>query len=262
MLALLTASDIEHLREAVADVAAMRRPEEVPARVVRHAAQLCGAPLAAMTMRAPGRDELGLVSVFGTGGRIVEGPLPVRGSLNGDVVTSGRSFRSVDVWRDAKASTGDIARRNRVRGLLIVPLPARGAVMGTIAVAKRARWQLSSRDEAMLAEFARNVRVPVGDISTRVAARCLNPSELTARTSWSHQPPRGTRRHVTAREHDILRLLLADHTCRQIASALGLSQRTVEHYLERLKLRFGKATLHGLATLVVAERLLEDPSLS
>ncbi len=48
------------------------------------------------------------------------------------------------------------------------------------------------------------------------------------------------------READILRLLSEDKSCKEVANALNLSVRTVEHYLDRLKLRFGRRTLHGL----------------
>ncbi len=243
-------------------------------RVVREAAHLCGAPLAAMTMRAACRDRLALLSVFGTNGVIVEGPLPIGQSLNGDVIMSGRSFRSSDVWRDVPASISDIARRNRVRGLLIAPLPIRDAVAGTIALARRAPWHFSARDESVLQEFARSVSAPMervwslavswrlssfvqGDHHETKLRAPRRQAGVGVSFAAQSQPTPPARYHLTPRERDILRLLLADHTCRQIASTLGLSQRTVEHYLDRLKLRFGKATLHGLATLVLAHSLLE-----
>jgi len=272
MSASLTATDIERVRQAVTDVVAARGPDHVLGRVVREAAHLCGTPLAAITMRAGGRDRLDLISVFGTGGVIVEQPLPVAHSLNGDVITSGRSFRSSDVWRDVGVSVSDIARRNRVRSLLIAPLPIRGAVAGTIALARRAPSHFSARDEAVLQEFARSVSIPLERVWARAIARCLSPfaqgdhrqanlrglrSQPGSESPFVDQPPPAAQHHLTPRERDILGLLLADHTCRQIASVLGLSQRTVEHYLDRLKLRFGKVTLHGLATLVLADRLLE-----
>src|SRR5438552_10588943 len=126
-MAALAAVDVDRVRQAVTSVAAAPAPDQVLDQTVREVAHLCGTRLAAMTMRVAGCDQLALVSVFGTGGVIAERPLPVARSLNGDVITSGRSFRSPDVWHDARAPVSDIARRNRVRSLLIVPLPARGA---------------------------------------------------------------------------------------------------------------------------------------
>lgn len=113
------------------------------------------------------------VSVFGTGGS--SRPLPVARSLNGDVITSGRSFRSPDVCRDARLPVSDIAQRNRVRSLVIVPLPARGALLGTIVVARRAPWQFSARDEAVVQEFARSVQLSVQHASARSSPWLASP---------------------------------------------------------------------------------------
>ena len=51
---------------------------------------------------------------------------------------------------------------------------------------------------------------------------------------------------LSPREWEIVILLNADKNCKEVAGTLGLSIRTVEHYVDRLKLRFGKRTLHGL----------------
>jgi len=56
---------------------------------------------------------------------------------------------------------------------------------------------------------------------------------------------------LSPREGEIIRLLSADKSCKEVAEVLHLSIRTVEHYLDRLKLRFGKRTLHGLVGHVV-----------
>ena len=61
---------------------------------------------------------------------------------------------------------------------------------------------------------------------------------------------------LAPRERDILALLMADRTCREVAAAFELSDHTVRHHVERLKLRFGKATLHGLLGLVIEKHLL------
>ena len=100
-------------------------PARLLAGVVGAAARLCGARLASISLLTEGRDHLELRSVFGTGGVIAEHRLPVRQSLNGTVITSARSFRSRDVWRDRRPVVREIARRNRTRGVLIVPLATR-----------------------------------------------------------------------------------------------------------------------------------------
>ena len=121
-------------------------------------------------------------------------------------------------------------------------------VVGTLAVARRTPWEFSSRDEAVLEEFARRVASPIEH-----AYRHRQP--------WKQGPVSRRRaadlHRLTPREHDILTFLLADRTCREVAAALELSSHTVRHYIERLKLRFGKSTLHGLLGLLVERRLLD-----
>lgn len=43
--------------------------------------------------------------------------------------------------------------------------------------------------------------------------------------------------HLTSREVDCIKLLLQGYTANQIANTLGLSKRTIEHYLEGVKLK-------------------------
>ena len=64
-------------------------------------------------------------------------------------------------------------------------------------------------------------------------------------------------RRLTPRERDILTLLMADRTCKEDAAVLELSGHTVRHYIERLKVRFSKATLHGLLGFLVERHLLD-----
>lgn len=240
----LRAPDAALVKEAVSRIVAPTRSQTLLANVVRDAARLCDARLAAIALQSERPDQLELVDVFGTGGLIAEKRLPVPESLNGMAVTSERSFRSPDVWRDRRAVVRDIARRNKVRGVLIVPLVGRRQVVGTLSVASRAPREFSARDESVLEALAAEVAFPIEDACLR------GPPWDTARR------PAGVYR-LTPRERDILRLLLADCTCKQVAAALGLSGHTVRHYVERLKLRFARTTLHGLLSVVLRQRLLE-----
>src|SRR5260370_27624626 len=157
----LGSADLVRVRAAASGALGPAGPARLLAGVVRAAARLCGARLAGISLLTEGRDDLELRSVFGTGGVIAEQRLPVRQSLNGRVITSARSFRSPDVWRDRRPVVREIARRNRTRGVLIVPLATRDVMLGTLAVASRAPWEFSSRDEARLRGIARSVRVPI-----------------------------------------------------------------------------------------------------
>ena len=69
---------------------------------------------------------------------------------------------------------------------------------------------------------------------------------------------RGAARLCRARLASIALLTeMADRTCREVAAALELSDHTVQRHVERLKLRFGKATLHGLLGLLVERHLID-----
>ena len=113
----LTGADLVLVREAASRALGSAEPARLLAGVVRSAAHLCGARLASIALLTERRDVLELRSVFGTGGVIAEKWLPVHQSLNGKVITSARSFRSSDVWRDRRSLVREIARRNRTRGV-------------------------------------------------------------------------------------------------------------------------------------------------
>ena len=244
---LLSSADFGLVRGAASRALGPAEPARLLAGVVRGAARLCGARLASVAMLTEGRDELELKSVFGTGGLIAEKRLPVGQSLNGTVTTTERSFRSPDVWGEQRPVVREIARRNKTRGVLIVPLATREAVVGTLAVAARTPWEFSRRDEAVLEELARNVASPIENA-------CLRQQ------SWKGLGARRRAadfRRLTPRERDILTLLMADRTCKEVAAVLELSGHTVRHYIERLKVRFSKATLHGLLGFLVERHLLD-----
>jgi DNA-binding CsgD family transcriptional regulator/putative methionine-R-sulfoxide reductase with GAF domain len=245
MAASLTAADVLRVRDSLSSLTDRRGAEETLAGMARGAALLCRTPLASVAVLTSGRDHLEVRSVFGTGGVIVEKRLPVVRSLNGTVLTSGRSFRSTDVWRDQRAPVRDIARRNRVRGLLIVPLSARERFLGTLAVARRGPWAFSARDEALLEEFTARASTALALVPPRVRAARESPP-------GRERTPSANGHRLTPRERDIVALLIADMTCRDVASTLGLSAHTVRHHVERMKLRFGKTTLHGLVSALLS----------
>ena len=114
----LGSADLVLVRAAASGALGLAEPARLLARVVGAAARLCGARLASIALLTERRDDLELRGVFGTGGVIAEKRLPVRQSLNGTVITSARSFRSPDVWRDRRLVVREIARRNRTRGVV------------------------------------------------------------------------------------------------------------------------------------------------
>src|SRR2546427_306546 len=125
----LGSADLVLVRDAASRALGPAEPARLLAGVVRGAARLCGARLASIALLTERRDHLELRSVFGTGGVIAEKRLRVRQSLNGMVIMSARSFRSPNVWSDRRPVVREIARRNKTRAVLIVPLVTREAVL-------------------------------------------------------------------------------------------------------------------------------------
>jgi len=57
---------------------------------------------------------------------------------------------------------------------------------------------------------------------------------------------------LTARQHQIMELILAGHRNKNIAADLGISQRTVENHRASIMKRTGSKSLPALARLAVA----------
>ena len=262
MMPLVGAADVP----LMAEHAGTQPPDRVLSFVARVAARLCQTRLAAITMLNQRQHQLEVTAVFGTGGVITEKALPVDDSLNGMVLTGGRSFRSPDVWHDRRPIVRAIARRNRTRGVLIVPFATHEGLLGTLAVARRRPWDFSAEDQAVLEDFAQLASAAIEKASVAAQRGEVSAVAPDGRLS-ARRPPRidgnlgqplapgarqeaGNPYRLTPRERDVMALLMADRTCAEVASILGLSRHTVRHYVERLKLRFGQATLHGLVGLV------------
>lgn len=93
--------------------------------------------------------------------------------------------------------------------------------------------------------------------------RVILPQKTTERPAWLltvtngrfmfNAPERQSRLDVT--DEAVIQLLTEGATAKQIAAELGISHRTVEHRLERMKERYGaKNTVH-LAAMLVAMHL-------
>ncbi|MBB5713266.1 response regulator transcription factor [Sphingomonas aerophila] len=63
--------------------------------------------------------------------------------------------------------------------------------------------------------------------------------------------------HLTAREGDVLRMVGAGRSSKQIAAALGIAPKTVETYIEHIKLKMGATNRSHMAALAVAWGLLD-----
>ena len=77
--------------------------------------------------------------------------------------------------------------------------------------------------------------------------------------SFSVRPGAGTGRGPTARELDVVRLVIEGRSNDEIAAALGIGAKTVETHLHRLYERYGVASRTELATRALREGWLEVP---
>lgn len=270
MTSFRNATEVRLQREVTAAIAAGSELKAVLARITRGAMRLCRAEMAAIALLAENREELELVSVCGVRAPVVGTRLPVADSLGGDVIRSEHSVRRTDASRDRRSVVREMAHMTRARAVLIVPLRNREGPFGTLGVAKRTGWHFTARDEALLTQLADSASIAIqsgqlrerlrGEASSLRAYTPANPSALSAehpadgngsrRDLARDAPPR-----LSLRQRDILRLLVEGKTCKEMASALGISARTVEHYVERLKLRFDQPRLHALVAYAITRGL-------
>src|SRR5262249_19081383 len=122
--------------------------------------------------------------------------------------------------------------------------------------------RFSPRDEAILKDFADVATAAMGECILRTqvreaAARALAVGAGRFPVAEGDRPAPGDSTpdqrttgclSLTPRERDIVALLVTGQTCKEVAAELTLSVHTVQHYIERLKLRFGQRTLHGLVS--------------
>jgi DNA-binding NarL/FixJ family response regulator len=73
------------------------------------------------------------------------------------------------------------------------------------------------------------------------------------------RPGPGTDRRPTARELDVVRLVIEGRSNDEVGAALGIGSKTVETHLHRLYERFGVASRTELATRALREGWLEVP---
>jgi two-component system, NarL family, response regulator NreC len=114
------------------------------------------------------------------------------------------------------------------------------------------RMRSSSRQQTSLEELVSMIRNVCGD---RTGFAEAAPVE----TSRGDFPPQPRQRALTAREHEVLKLLAEGNTVRAAASTLGLSSKTVDVHKFNLMRKLG---IHNKAQLVmwaVRKRVVDIP---
>ena len=77
--------------------------------------------------------------------------------------------------------------------------------------------------------------------------------------AFAIRPRTGGRAHLTAREHDVVRLVADGRSNDEIGATLGIGSKTVETHLSRIFERFGVSSRTELAARAVREGWLDVP---
>ena len=184
----------------------------------------------------PIRDA-GLASIFDLPAEQGHAPLvPVRGSLRELLALNTLQYLVVDLH----SSTGGFEalkavrqRRPDIRSIVIGPEGDEDLVLTAITAGARAYLGLSAGPEmvrqAIEVVTSGSIWAP-RHLLSRLIDRLLGVSRVTRKV---------THPQLTLREHQVLELLLSAHSTREIASGLGIGERTVKAYIGRLMRKTG-----------------------
>jgi DNA-binding CsgD family transcriptional regulator len=258
-------------RQITAAIAVGNELEGVLSSIARAAAHLCQAPMATIALLTDSQHELEVVGTFGIRPSIVGTRSPVRLSFNGLVITAGRAVHSTDVLRDPPPMVRILPPMTGARGVFAVPLRDPRGPFGTLSVAKRVCWQFSGHNEAVLTQLADSASIAVQNAQLREqlhrTARHWTPLGPTVRSvdfakpsmqlpsRLDHAPAHRDSCHLSPRQREIITLVATGKTYKEIASILSISGRTVEHHLERLKLRFHQPRIAALVGYMITQGL-------
>jgi GAF domain-containing protein len=248
-----TASNTDGIDKIIAAVATNRRIDTILSEVVRAAAKVCAADIAGITLLTDTRDELEIACIHGSAAAARGRRLPLVGSLSGLAVTTGRPVRSFDVLADPRPFAAWVARCTSMRAMLIVPLRNQEYPLGTLMVTRKTPGTWLRTQEGLLVQLANLASIAVQSLQLRELLRRSTwsaiVSDLPAKPKLAVEPRAGSdanlRQH-TAREREIINLLIVGQTYKEVAATIGISARTVEHYVDRLKHRHRVTTIHGL----------------
>jgi DNA-binding CsgD family transcriptional regulator len=214
--------------------------------IAREAAIACNADVAIIGLLTLDAKELEVVAEFRARSRVVGKRYPVTPALLDTLIREGESFRSADVFSDPHPLAVDLRARGRQvpQAILMIALRTREGPLAVFSVGRRTASGFTDADEARLGHIAARARTAI------VSARLRGPAEPPPGETPSAADV-GSLPHLTPREREIVTLLAGDKSCKEVASTLGLSPRTVEHHVERLKFRYRQTTLHGLVGYLV-----------
>jgi len=225
------------VEQLLASTVSAQRLDELFALIVQGAAHGCDAQMASISLLSEQGDCLEVAHVYGAPGRFLPTRLPLDNTLNGAVLRTARTMWWSDVGRSRIVQHAESARNFKVRGLVISPLRKGDVALGTLAVAKNGPWPRTVAMERFIRLLAH-------------AASLVIQLHRLRRTDPVGPSPNC---RLTVREGDIAKLLVGGKAYKEISRALGISERTIGHRVEHMKLRFGHSTVHGLVAHLVRQ---------
>jgi DNA-binding NarL/FixJ family response regulator len=178
----------------------------------------------------------------------------------------GEAAGATDALRVARASSPDVVLLDLVmpggdgvgaiRGLIEAAPGVRVLVLTSFAddaqifaamAAGAAGYLLKDIDPQALADGIRDVHAGRPALHPSVAARLMRRGDVTT----------AVRLGITAREHDVLRLMVEGLANKQIAQRLGIGEKTVKTHVSRVLAKLGVEDRTQAAVLAIREGLVD-----
>ncbi len=186
--------------------------------------------------------------------------------LQDGIEVVGEAASAADAIRVARASSPDVVLLDLVmpggdgvgaiRDLIDATPQVRVLVLTSFAddtqifaamAAGAAGYLLKDIDPAALADGIRDVHAGRPALHPSVAARLMRRGDVTT----------SARLGITAREHDVLRLMVEGLANKQIAQRLGIGEKTVKTHVSRVLAKLGVEDRTQAAVLAIREGLVD-----
>jgi GAF domain-containing protein/two-component sensor histidine kinase len=173
------------MAELASDIVASLELDTVLRRVAEAARGLCGSDMASIALREAGTDALVVRYRVGFDDLQETRIAPGQG-VAGQVLVTGRPFRTDDWLQDARISKEHeaVGRRASMVAAMAVPVRIGHRVEGLLIVSNRTRRPFGDRDEAPLLELADHAAVAIrnADLYQRAEGRARKLTALSALT--------------------------------------------------------------------------------
>jgi DNA-binding CsgD family transcriptional regulator len=254
-------AELKALEKISAAIATADGVARLLAQIVCSAARLCKAPIALVTVLAAG-EQLEILAAHSRNEQLVGRRMQLAATVHSLVISSNQSRRGSGrpVPRSLQACL--VPGMSGIGDYLVLPLRKSDGAFGTLALARHRLVRFTAGDEAIARCFAEHASIAIQQaelrrqLIDRLPRAAEQPSDaspmslaVVSDSGGDPAPLRGCDENaagLSPRQGQIVQLLMAGKTAKEIGAALNLSTRTVEHHLERLKLRFKQPRLHAL----------------